>query len=80
MNETGGECSRWISVAFVTDKMWHPGLLVSLDKVLNLQSENNMVYLSHDNPEYSLFHILASKRFVLGTSDDPEVLEQFGFE
>lgn len=82
MNESRG-ASRWLSVDLTTDKMWNGSLIKTIATTLTRCGQAYMVYVSHDQPRYPLFHILVSNDEAMGWCDDSEdlpILQSFGFD
>jgi hypothetical protein len=82
MNESRG-ASRWLSVDLTTDKMWNESLIKTITTTLANSGQTYMVYVSHDQPEYPLFHILVSNDEAMGWCEDREelpILQSFGFD
>ena len=82
MNESRG-VSRWLSVDLTTTRMWSKLLINAVSSALSTIQQDYMVYVSHELPEYPLFHLLIAKDESLGCCEDHEdlpVLQCFGFE
>jgi hypothetical protein len=82
MNATRGP-SRWLSVDLTTDRMCNQALIPKIAAALQASEKSYMVYVSHQNPEYPLFHLLVSNNEAIGWSQDPDdlaILRRFGFD